>query len=77
MIPCLAAAGVLFTRLCTRPSIPRLEQTLASTVLLYADCSTLMVGRPVTVTMKKKKKETTAFADRPNSHMPSVVKRIR
>jgi len=56
MIPCLAAAGVLFTRLCTRPSIPRLEQALASTVLLYADCSTLMVGRPVTVTMKKKRK---------------------
>ncbi len=75
MIPCLAAAGVLFTRLCTRPSIPRLEQALASTVLFYADCSTLMVGRPVTVTMKKKKENY--FADRPNSHMPSVVKRIR
>lgn len=37
MIPCLAAAGVLYTRLCTHPSISRLEQALVPSVLLYFD----------------------------------------
>jgi len=35
MIPCLAAAGVLYTRLCTHPSISQLEQALLPSVRLY------------------------------------------
>jgi len=37
MIPYLAAAGVLYTRLCTHPSISRPEQALVPSVLLYFD----------------------------------------
>jgi len=45
MIPCLAAAGVLYTRLCTHPSISQFEQALVPSVLLYFDWSTLTSDR--------------------------------
>jgi hypothetical protein len=42
MIPRLAAAGVLYTRLCTHPST---KQTLVPSVILYFDWSTLTSNR--------------------------------